>query len=109
MTQNIPSEGAEVKKSTIWPDILFICIVSACAMAVISYMGYQKGEFGNFYLEQDVFKGNPSTWLWHNGHTCWWHITERKDFTDSTFIKDAEEAKLVAAKIKYMESKILQP
>jgi hypothetical protein len=86
----------------------FICFVIILGLFAyfFCHLIYTRGYFGGFYIEQEIYGGEPTTWLWHNHHIEWDKHTPIDQFNDSTFTIDRKDAEAEIVKIKAMEKKL---
>lgn len=83
---------------------IFYVVMICIAASAWGFEFYTHGDFGGYYIEQEIYNGNPVTWLWHNHHIVWSHHTDLKDLTSSTFSDDRLQAKIKIQEIKTAET-----
>ena len=73
-------------------------------ISIVGYKLYTAGCFGNYYIEQEVYKGEPTTWLWHNYQICWSRRHTLNDFNTTTFAADKKLAEDEIGELKKAEA-----
>jgi hypothetical protein len=82
--------------------ILFWVWVS-CSVCLVGGALYKNGLFGNYYIEQEMWRGRPHTWVWHNFNIVFSERCELSELTDSTFPNQKHIAEIKIQQMKAAE------